>query len=67
MPMLLLPSLSSLPLTWYLGLYLGLLELALISLIWKGFIEVKRKVILPRGKASTHDSPSITTSLYSPY
>jgi hypothetical protein len=66
MPIPLLPSPSSSPLTWYLGLCLGLLELALISPTWKGFIEVKRKVTLPRGKASTHDSPSITTSLYSP-
>jgi hypothetical protein len=57
---------SPLPSLWYLGLSLGPLELALISPIWNGFTEVKRKVVLPCGKASTHNSPSITTSLYSP-
>jgi len=55
------------PSPWYLGLSLGPLELTLISLTWNGFTEVKRKVVLLRSKASTHDSPSITTSLYSPY
>jgi hypothetical protein len=54
------------PLPWYLGLSLGPLELALISPTWNSFTEVKRKVVLPRSKASTHDSPSITTSLYGP-
>jgi hypothetical protein len=58
---------SPLPSPWYLGLSLGPLELALISLIWNSFIEVKRKVVLLYSKASTHDSPSITTSLYGPY
>jgi len=31
-----------------------------------GFMEVERKEVLPRGKASTYDSPSIDTSLYGP-
>jgi hypothetical protein len=61
-----MPVLPS-PSPWYSGSSLGPLELTLISPIWNGFIEVKRKVVLPYSKASIHNSPSITTSLYSPY
>jgi len=55
------------PSPWlYSGLGLESSRLRLLSPHRNSFIEVKRKEVLPRSKASTHDSPSIDTSLYSP-
>jgi hypothetical protein len=48
------------------GLGLESSRLRLLSPRRNGFTEVKRKEVLPCGKASTHDSSSIDTSLYGP-
>jgi hypothetical protein len=61
--MLTLPWLSPL---LYSGSGLESSRLRLLSPRRNSFTEVKRKEVLPCGKASIHDSSSIDTSLYSP-